>query len=268
MSVFSGRQPQAPQAPQQQAPQGTQGQQVQGGGQQQPMMQDPVAAIAATAGVNAQPTQHGTQGQGQGAGGQNGELNALDAYKNLFTMQAGQQAQAEAIDAPLFKLDSEALGQTMAKANFVPQLDPALMQRALGGDQQAFMEVLNGVARNVMQQSISLTQNMVQSGVGTYHKRLDGILPDRMREFSANETLASDPSAKSPAANPVMKAMVQNIMKADPSKSVQQALKEAQGFVQALASQYQPAPVQQGKDPLTGQTLGAQAETDWSREFM
>lgn len=270
MSLFSANPPAMPQQQQQQQqqqqPQGTQGQQVQGGGQQLPQMQDPVANIAATAGVTTQAGTNGTQAQGTVQGAQP-NANSLDNYKDMFKMQEGQQQQAEAIDAPLFKLDSDALSQSMSKANFMPQVDPQLMQRALGGDQQAFSEVMNGVARNVMQQAISLTQSMVQSGIGTYHKRLDGMLPDRMREFTANESLATDPSASHPAASPVMKALVQQAMKANPSLTVAQAVKQATGFMQAMSAQYAPPPAAQGKDPLTGQSMKPQTETDWASEF-
>lgn len=252
--------------PQGQNPQGQQAMQVQNGGQpQQQQMPNPVANIMATASQQNNP---GGTSPTQGAQNNLTEQNPLDSFASMFTIPDTQGKTApEALDAPFFSGNQADITKALESHNFVPQLDPQLMQQALGGDQQAFQKVLNSVAGNVMQQSIALMQNMVQQSLGVYTNRLNSHLPNKFKDFSAKEALATIPGAQHKAVNPLIQALTQQAMQANPQLSAAEAAKQAQAYMEAVAKQFMPkiAPV----NPINGQPLAQtnQAETDWSSVF-
>lgn len=268
---------QAPQAPQQQPQQQQQGGQqgghtqqsaapnlngmsAQGGGQPPAQWQDPVQGILATA-TGGQQVQ-GQQVQGNGA-------NELDAFTSWFTMQgngAGQQT-PEALDAPLFTMDAAKLQEAMSKASFAGGIDQQLMQRALTGDQAAFGDVLNSVARNVMQQSVLMMQNMIQGGIGTYNNRLSQHLPNQFKQFAAKEQIGGKANMQHGAVQPLVSALVQQAMQANPNLTVAQATQQVEKYLTVFANQFatQQTAQQQPVDALTGQpTTAAPQETNWA----
>ena len=283
MGIFSGQPlPQQPQQqpmqqPQQQAQQ--QGQQghtqqsaapnmngmsAQGGGQPPVQWQDPIQNI-----VNTATGQQAPQG-GQGQQVQQQGNNELDNYTKWFTMQGNGQGQQtpEALDAPLFTMDAAKLQEAMGKSSFMGNLDPQLLQRATTGDQAAFGEVLNSVARNVMQQSVIMMQNMVQGGIGTYNTRLGQHLPNQFKQFAAKEQIGGKANLQHGAVQPMVSALMAQAMQADPTLTVAQATQQAEQYLQALAKQFatQQSSQQQPVDSLTGQQMQSmQQETNWGQ---
>lgn len=295
MSIFNGAPVPTPQAaqqaPQQQAPQQQQqmpqqqqapqqgghtqqsaapnlnGMSAQGGGQPPAQWQDPVQGILATATGGQQGQQmpqsvQGQQVQGNGA-------NELDAFTSWFTMQgngAGQQT-PEALDAPLFTMDAAKLQEAMGKASFAGGIDQQLMQRALTGDQTAFGDVLNSVARNVMQQSVLMMQNMIQGGIGTYNNRLSQHLPNQFKQFAAKEQIGGKANMQHGAVQPLVSALVQQAMQANPNLTVAQATQQVEKYLTVFANQFatQQTAQQQPVDALTGQpTTAAPQDTNWA----
>lgn len=212
---------------------------VQAGGQAPATWVDPIQNIVNT----AKPPVVGNAGAGNGQGGQGqqvqqGQQNELDAYTSLFTMQGngGEQQTPEALDAPLFSMDNAKVAEAMKGASFTGGLDPQLLQRAMSGDQAAFGDVLNSVARTVMHQSVLMMQNMVQEGVGAYNGRLSKHLPNQFKQFAAKEQIGSKPNMQHGAVQPLLAAVVQQAMNANPNLTVAQATGQAEGYLKAFAT--------------------------------
>lgn len=274
MSIFSGGSLPQHQAPQQQQQaqmhtqqQGTapnmNGASAQGGGQPTPQWQDPTQRIVETA-TNGQQMQQGGNGQQIN----DSAKNELDAYSKWFTMpQGGEGQQApEALDAPLFTMDAGKLAEAMKQASFTGSIDPQLMQRALTGDQAAMSDMLNGVARNVMQQAVIMMQNMVQGGIGTYNGRLAQHLPNQFKQFAAKEQIGGKPNMQHGAVQPVVAAFVQQAMQADPTLTVAQATQQVENYMKLIAKQFatNQSEQQQPVDALTGAAQQQQqAPTNW-----
>lgn len=257
--------PQPQQAQQTQPPQHTQqqqnGAQAQGGGQVQQPQPNGGQQVMNTAANNATPPAN-SQGDGQG--------NPLDKFKDWFTMPANGQQQAqqlEALDAPLFTADPTKLQEVLAQQSFA-SVDPQAIQKVLSGDAGALNDILNSVARNVMQQAVMLTQNMTTSGITTYNNRLQQHLPNTFRSLTAKEQMAANSKMQHTAVQPVAEAMMKHIMQLNPTLPVAQATAQVEQFLAAMGSAFAP---QQQLDPMNGAGGGGQNNAaqgmDWSRHF-
>lgn len=273
MNAFTGgglpaqRAPQPQPQPQpQQTPLQQGAQQVQNGGQPVQPTPNPIAAIAGTAGVGTA-QQQGAGGQAPAAGSVQPQSNPLDSYEALFKMQDnGNTPQHTALDAPLFTSDRAGMDKLLGEANFA-QVDTQLMQRALSGDQQAFMDVLNGVARNVMRQSVTLNQQLIEGGVKAYNTRLSEHLPARFKEFASKEALASNPRTQHGAVSPMMAATVQHVLSTNPQLTVAQAMQQAEGYLAALGQHLAPQQTASPPDPMTGVQAQQRKGNNWAEEF-
>ena len=122
--------------------------------------------------------------------------------------------------------------------------------------QQAFM------------QAVQFSQKLVERGVGTYNERLQGSMPDTFRSLATkNELQTLAPASQHEAARPLLDAMQQNFMRANPDATPAQVAQAMQGFLHTLGQQFAPqSPVP--TDPRTGQPINQGAPVqNWADYF-
>jgi len=79
------------------------------------------------------------------------EQNDLDIFQSLRNNAANAKPEA----APEFTLDPTALNEAASKLNFTQGISPELMQKALSGDAEAFMQVLNQSNQNTFKTAVN-----------------------------------------------------------------------------------------------------------------
>lgn len=200
----------------------------------------------------------------------------MDNWNNLFQNPKDKQpapTPQDTLSAPLFNITPDQVAQAVAKRDFVGQVDPQLMQRALSGDTTAFSQVLNSQAQNMFSNVLSVVQNMVERGVQTYNSRLSDVLPQKFSSLAANASIAqAAPALNHQALSPVVsqvQSMIQSQNPQDPPHIVAQKVQKY--FTDLAATVAPPQPAVQ-RDPLTGMPVGAegtggQAPTNWSNFF-
>lgn len=233
-------QQQQQQAPQQQQPQMQQRPQQQQNPQAAPGAGGPASTQAQLGPANSQFTQPNGQ---QGAPGQQ-QQNPLDNFMNLLTpkQQGNQQQTPQGIfgDVPADQIQAQ-----IKQANFVNGLDQAKVQSALSGDANAFMEVLNSVAQNAFAANMNLTRGMVEHGVTTGNKRLEGSLDSHFRNYQLKQqTPTTDNAAlQHPVGKAFLGSISQQIANANPHMSAAEVAKAAEQnfleFAKMLAPQQQ-----------------------------
>ena len=233
---------------QQQQPQQAQ-QQAQNPSQQQPQRPQAAQGSGGPAQVQAQ------QQQPANSQLQNGQQqNPLDNFMNLLTPKEGSQQQQQQPQSIFGNVPQEQIQQQIKSANFTNGIDQAKVQAALSGDSAAFMEVLNGVAQQAFAASFQASQGMVEHGVSTGRKQLEGSLDSHFKNYMLKQ---QTPSSDSPALqHPVGKAFLQSISQqianANPQMSPAEVAKAAEQnfteFAKMLAPQQQ-QPSSQSSQP-------------------
>lgn len=191
----------------------------------------------------------------------------------------GQPQQVAALDSPLFSITREQLQQAMATQQFVGNIDQALYQRALGGDQQAFQQVLNSVAQQQMVMVMGIVQNMIERGVSTYNARLQHHLPNTLSNFTMTSAVQqANPMFSHPALQGVVAAATQLVDQQFKHLPPHLKAQKVQEYFGAMVAAMQPQQQQNTNgqapngqtDPYNGTPVGGGASmqpTNWANFF-
>lgn len=182
------------------------------------------------------PQQGAQQQQAQGQ-----ESNPLDNFMRLLQgapsqRQQGQQQQKPA--GPFGSIDPNALKQQISQSNFVQGLDQQKVQAALGGDQQAFMDVLNGVAQSVFMQNLQMTQGLASHSANWAQEQVTSGLDSRMRDFMLKQQTpqSGNKALQHPVGQAFFKSTAQQIANANPGMNPQEVARQAEEQLIAFAS--------------------------------
>jgi len=192
-----------------------------------------------------------------------GPVNPLDAYANLFTpkpVDPKAQKQPTMADPILGQLDPAAFRQQIANTNFAANVPAEKITAALGGDQQAFMEVINSAAREAFAASAQLSHGLIEHGVRTGAERLNGTLDSRIRNFQLRTQNASNETLQHPAVAPMLNAVKMQLASSNPTLSPEQIQRQAEEYFSQMADVLT-APKQQAAQAAAKAKSG---ETDFS----
>jgi len=223
-NVFNrGNQQQQPQGNQQQQQQNNQNQGNPGGGNSN--------GSGGPAGGSQGP--NNTQFQGtNGNGGQN-PSNPLDGFLALLTpskdVQQSQQQRQQQLSAPLFgDLTPDKIQEQVGKTNFAQNLNPEDIQKALGGDAQTFMNVLNQVAQNAFSASLQMSKGMVEHGVNTGSERFNSTLDSRFRDLQIRNKNSENPALQHPIGQALLGSIKTQIANANPRMNAEEVHSKAE----------------------------------------
>jgi hypothetical protein len=161
------------------------------------------------------------------------------------------------------QVDPNAIKQQIGSASFTNDIKPEQLQAAMGGDQAAFMDVLNTVARNAFQASLTMSQNFVEHGVKRGNEHVTGELDSHFRKYQLkNQNIDTDnPALQHPVGQAMVRSIAQQIANANPHMTAdqvnRQALESVQEFLKVGGQPfYQQSPGQGGAD-------GGKKDTNW-----
>jgi len=223
------------------------------GGQQQNNQQTPPNGAAPNGQQSAQNQQDMNNGKMPGSSSE--PANPLDAYKSLWD-NAGKPQQSE--QAPSFNLDPKLVGEVSSKINFAEGIDQNMVQQALGGDIQAFMQVLNSVGRNAYSQSLQHGSTLTDKFVGARSEFEAKGLGSKVKGVLTEQAVGSIPNANHPVVKQQLRETAKMFAAQYPEASPQEIAQMAQKYVTDLASAFQTQ--NQGQE---GQKQQQPQDTNW-----
>ena len=247
--------------PQQPGPQGG----GNGGGMQQPQNQQqpingngsggPAGRMEQPANSQMQPG--GNQNPGNGQNGQGGG-SSLDAFFQLMTpskeVQQQHQQRQQQMSAPLFgDMTPEKMQEQISKTSFTQNINPEAVQKALGGDQQSFMDVLNQVAQNAFSSSLQMSKGMVEHGVNTGSERFSSTLDSRFRDLQLKNKNSENPALQHPIGQALLGTIKQQIASANPRMNADQVHAKAEEMFSEFGKMLNPSQTQQGQEEQSSQ---------------
>lgn len=164
------------------------------------------------AGPNPNQQQQVNNGPGssmQPGGGQQQEQNPnspLDAFKDIWNNDSTQQQNADPFANPLFQSDPTKIVEAANQQDFLRNAPPELMQKALGGDAQSMMDIINHSTRQALALSLQLQTATTEQAGKRIGERFNQALPNKFKEYSVRNQRASNPALEHPAVKQMMES--------------------------------------------------------------
>jgi hypothetical protein len=176
----------------------------------------------------------GAQQQSERAANQQMDTsNPLDPFMALMTpskeVLESKANKTKAQNSGLFgdNFTPENIQKSVGSVNFAQNLDPAKVQAALGGDANAFMEVLNSAVQSGVSASVQMSHGMVEKGVATGQERFSGDLDSRFRDFTLRGQNVDNPALKHPVGKALLSTVAKQIAEANPRMPADEVHKQA-----------------------------------------
>lgn len=168
----------------------------------------------------------------------NNMLKQLDQFADMFKPKAVDPAapRPPGVNDPyLGPLDPAAFKQQVSQANFASNIPPDVVQKAISGDAQAFMEAINMASREAFSAAAQLSHGLVEHGARTAAERVSGSLDSRIRNFQIKTQNSSHEALGHPAVAPMMNAVKLQIATSNPQLSPEQVQQQAESYFTQMA---------------------------------
>lgn len=177
----------------------------------------------------------------------------LDEFKDIWQPTA-TDPNADPFSKPLLTHDPAKLSEAVSKMNFMDGVDPGLVTKALAGDAQALIQVVNAAAQKSFAASTQLNSNMLETSFKTNNERVNSTLPKKVREAQINSMQSENPVLNHAAAAPMLDMAKRAISNKNPDLSPAQVQARAEQYISdfagSLTTQQQTAAKPTGPDPF------------------
>jgi hypothetical protein len=204
-----------------------------------------------------------------------GEGSPLDKFQDLWKADTTDTTKTTTQPSlvPNFNLDPKGLMEAASKVNFTAHIDPELVTKALGGDSQSFLEVLNQASRYGFAAATASSGELIKNSLNSAQTVLhDNVLPGAFREHQISHALTqSNPIFSDPSVAPMLGMLKDQLTSKFPTASPEQIAATAAEYLGQMSSKIVTA---SGGSILSREQAtrgpggyGRQKEQDWSIFF-
>lgn len=195
------------------------------------------------------PTGQISQLEQQGQGAQTGQINQSGViqsgpgaessavqppfadFKDIWKDINTQQGTRPAINADRTKIDAVAKG-----IDFTKGINPTLVQKALAGDQAAFLQVLNESAQQGFAVAMQASSHLVDKQSGAVIDHMQTALPNQLKTFQSRESfLGANPKFNDPAVQPLLSVIQTQLVNQFPTATAAEIAQHAQKYLMSVA---------------------------------
>lgn len=197
-----------------------------------------------------------------GAAVQGSPLDALKAFWDTPKDAEGKPL-AAAVDptsTDIFNFDPVKVSESARKLNFTSDLNPELVQKALGGDAQAFMDVLNHATQTAFTAATLNTGKLINQSHNTNNERVKSTLPTSIKQVQLDQTATINPILQHEAAQPLVAALKKMAFAKDPSANPADVTKQVEALLVGLGT----AMAEATPEAETRRSVAKAGEQDWS----
>lgn len=219
-----------------------------------------------------------------GSGG--AQTSPMDAFKDLWKDDpvdagegnSGQQNNQQQVQTKN-KTTEPNYVELAKKFDFTRILNQEVVAKALGGDQQAFSQILNSVSQASFAASAKLAHQLAKRAAQQERETLMGLLPGEFRKFALRDTPSENPTLSHPAVAPLIDAVKSQMAVKFPEATTEDINKKAKEYISTMftelaatqtkgqakgTSQNKSSGGDANADRVTAQMNG---EFDWAKEF-
>lgn len=179
----------------------------------------------------------------------------MDAFTSLWKAADPSQGQP----GSLFATSQQQIGEAVSKLP-MPNLDPARVQAALGGDAQAFQDILGETMRHAMSTTLFLNTQMMNGA----HERQVGMVRDSLpsmvtEQLGRGELTRKYPVLSHPAAKPMFDMVMQAARRDNPQATPAELTEKVAAYLQEFSGGFATKP--EGTGDQSNKTSAT--EPDW-----
>lgn len=164
--------------------------------------------------------------------------NPLDSFADMFKPKAPDPNAKQVptlADPILSPLDPTEFNTQVSQANFASKIPPAVIQKALGGDAEAFQQALNQVAQETFAAAAQLSHGLVEYGSRTAADRVNNSVDSRIKNFQIRTQNTSHQALTHPAVAPMLNAVKMQLASSNPNLTPQQIQEQAETYFTQMA---------------------------------
>lgn len=181
-------------------------------------------------------------------------VNAMDAYNKMYE-NANKDT---SIQAPVFKIDPKVLGEVSRGMDFVKGVDPALMEKAMGGDAKSMIQLMQSVSQNAYSASLEHATALTETHLGQRAAYDSSRVDKGVRQQLTTNALSEAPNYSHPVVRQELNRVATQYAAANPDASPQQVAKAAQKYISDLHTALQPQQTPEQQREASG-------EMDWTK---
>lgn len=164
------------------------------------------AAADPTSPSNPNASKIGQDQNGNLPNGQPGNTDAaqspLAGYEDLFTISPDPKLSQ---NQEPFTFDEVAFDKNIKNLNISKTINPELIQKALGGDQEAFSQIINSQTQTTVSMLTKLFAKQTKAALAKQRESILKEVPDTVRSTSNRNSLQSDnPGLNNPLVRPIL----------------------------------------------------------------
>ncbi len=188
----------------------------------------------------------------------------LDKFKSMWqtpTTDDGKPAPTpvDPLSQPVFTLDKQKVLESASKMNFTGDINPELLQKALGGDGNALAAIIDGAVRNAVA-GVTLSQaDLLNQALLTNNQRVTAALPTHINRTTLLNSQTDDPVLSHPAVQPLLTALKQTAFARNPNAKPADIEAEVHNYIRGLAA----AVVDSSPEKIKQQQQKQAGEVDW-----
>lgn len=164
---------------------------------------------------------------------------------------------ADPLATPLFQFDPAKVQEAASKLDFTSNINPELVTKALGGDAQALMDVINGAVRTAFTAQTLNMGNVLNDGFSRHGKAIDQALPSRLRTQAIVTAQSDDPILAHPSMAPILAGLKLTIAQNNPNMPAADVNKAAEEYLKGVGTAFNMKQGQQQEQKVAAE------ETDW-----
>ena len=180
--------------------------------------------------------------------------NPLDVYRKLIENAANPTDNK----TPAFTLDGKMLNEVSRTMDFTKGINPDLMQKAMGGDAQSMIALIQEVGRNTYEASLGHTTALTNTYLETRTPHEQARIDAAVKGGLTTQALHSIANYDHPVAKAELNRVATRMQAEHPDQSPAQIAQAAHEYLTNLSAALNPATASPGKD-----TNGQALEMDW-----
>ena len=205
------------------------------GGQQQPQPQSGMQQQGSmNPGGQQQPGGQGpTNGPGSSMNLPNndqGSASPLDPFKEVWQTPTNQQQPADPFSTPLFNTDPQKILQAASQQDFLRNIPPELKQKAMSGDSEAMMQIINISNQQALALGLQLQTATTEQAGQFLGQRFQQAFPQLYKKHAASNLPSKNGALDHPAVQPLVANMRERMIAMNPDKRPEE--------IQAMVEEY------------------------------
>lgn len=174
----------------------------------------------------------------------NTPTNPLDAYSKIFEPQQNAPE-----TPPAFNLDPKVLGEVSGSLDFTKSVQPELLQKALTGDAQSLLQIMNQIGQQAYQSALSHSSSLTDKFVGARSAFDQKQLGTGVKRELTTQALSNIPNYNHPVVKNQLNMLANQIQAANPEYSPEQIAQTAAKMMQDLAGAINPQSTEAKDEP-------------------